>query len=155
MKKIFLLIFCLFLFRNVYCDVTGNVEGAEISFYDGTTKVATWRLSAAGVFKYEGELINGEIMMSSGEKENIITTVYKIKNNVIQDGIYTWKYATGEMAGEEIFSKGKLNGEFRWYYKNGKVSRTGAYKDGRKDGEFKWYFESGEIAQEGNYKYGL
>ncbi len=155
MKKIILLIFCVFIFKNIYCEVIGIIEGSEINFYNGITKVATWKLLSNGIFKHEGEFINGEIKMSSGEKENIITTIYKIKNNIIQDGIYSWSYKTGEPAGEEVFKNGKLNGEFKWFYKNGRVSRAGSYKDGKRDGEFKWYFQSGEIAQEGSYKMGL
>ncbi len=155
MKKIYLILFCIFLFKNIYCEIIGNIEGAEINFYNGTTKVAAWKLLPGGIFKYEGELINGEIKVYSGVKDNTIFTVYKIKNNIIQDDVYSWQYKTGERAGEEVFKNGKLNGEFKWFYKNGKVSKIGAYKDGKKDGEFKWYFESGEIAQEGQYKAGL
>jgi antitoxin component YwqK of YwqJK toxin-antitoxin module len=154
-NKIFIILFYIFLFKNIYCEIIGNIDGSEINFYNGTTKVATWKLLPDGVFNYEGELINGEIKIFSGDKNNAILTIYKIKNNIIQDDIYKWNYITGEPAGEEIFNKGKLNGEFTWYYKNGKVSKTGIYKDGKKEGQFKWYFESGKIAQEGKYKAGL
>jgi len=155
MKKIIFLILYFFLIKNLYCEISANIEGAEINFYNGTTKVAIWKLLSSGIFKYEGELINGDIKVFSGEKDNVISSVYKIKNNIIQDNIYEWFYKTGEKAGEEIFKSGKLNGEFKWYYKNGKVSRTGNYKDGKKHGEFKWFFESGNMAQEGKYNTGL
>lgn len=155
MRRIFLIIVYVFLIKNIYCEIIGKIDGDEISFYNGTTKVAKWELMSNGIFQYDGEIINGEIKIFSGEQNNQISTVYKIKNNIIQDNVCIWNYKTGELAGEEVFNDGKLNGDFKWFYKNGKVSRTGRYKNGKKDGEFKWYFKSGKIAQEGYYKNGL
>jgi len=135
--------------------ITGVQNDMAAAFYQGTTKVASWNFNADGSIDIQGNTINGDIKVyfSTGEKQRVV--IYKINDNKIEDGIYTWTYKTGEPAGQETYNNGKRDGDFKFLYKSGKTSKEGTYKNGKKDGAIKLYYETGKLAEEGTYKDGL
>lgn len=135
--------------------ITGVQNDMAAAFYQGKTKVASWTYNADGSIDTMGNTITGDIKMLFGTGDKLRTTVLKIKNNKVEDGIYTWTYKTGEPAGEETYNNGRREGVFKFLYKSGKTSKEGAYKNGKKDGIIRLYYETGKPAEEGTYKDGL
>jgi uncharacterized protein len=155
MKKILLTAIMIFIAGVAFAEVVGVQNDTGAAFYQGTTKVASWAYNTDGSVETEGNTINGVIKVFSGEKDKRRFVLYTIKDNKIQDNVYTWVYKTGEPAGEETYNNGKRDGAFKFLYKSGKTSKEGAYKNGKKDGTIKLYFETGKPAEEGVYKDGL
>jgi uncharacterized protein len=135
--------------------ISGVQNDSGAAFYQGATKVAEWSYAADGTIETQGNTINGVIKVYFGEKDKRRFVIYTIKDNKIQDNVYTWVYKSGEPAGEETYNNGKRDGAFKFLYKSGKTSKEGTYKNGRKDGTIKLYYETGKLAEEGVYKDGL
>jgi antitoxin component YwqK of YwqJK toxin-antitoxin module len=157
MKKTIISIMLLAFASSLHAAflIVGAQNDAETAFFQGTTKVASWSYNADGTTDAQGTTINGEIKIYYGSGDKSRVAVFKVRENKIEDGSYTWTYKTGEPAGEESYADGKKDGPFKFLYKSGKTSKEGSYKAGKKDGVFKLYFENGSLAEEGAYKDGL
>lgn len=156
MKKTLMIIAAILVYASSYAAIVGVQNDDEAAFYEGKTKVASWTFNADGSIDVLGNTINGDIKVLYGSKEKQRSVVYKIKDNVIQDGTYAWAFKSGEPAGEETYNSGKRDGKFKFFYKSGKTSKEGAYKEGKKNGDWRLYFENnGELAEEGIYKDGV
>jgi len=142
MKKIIIpAVLFVFLSVSLSAGYVG-VQGSSVTvFYEGKSPTAKWTENDDGSVSKEGTVINGEVKVYAGSGKYRMFTTFKIKDNEIEDGSYSWEYKTGEPAGAQAYKNGKLNGPFKYYYRNGKVSREGAYKEGKRDGEFKWYYD--------------
>jgi antitoxin component YwqK of YwqJK toxin-antitoxin module len=136
-------------------EIVGVQTGAGAGFYQGTTKVASWKFLPDGSVEAEGAAINGVVKMYAGEGTNRRFAMYNIKDNVIQDGTYLWAYKSGAPAGNVTYNNGKFEGPFSLMFRSGKLSKQGTYKDGKKHGVYRLYYDKGSLAQEGNYNYGI
>ena len=135
--------------------MTAVQNDSQILFYAGTEKTAEWTWNPDGTVEAKGATVNGEVKVYSGKAEKQMLTTYKIRENTVEDGIYIWKYKSGESAGQETFNNGKRHGPYRFLHKNGKISKEGTYSEGKKQGLFTLYYENGKQAEETNYKNGL
>ena len=70
----------------------------------------------------------------------------------LPQGEWKWLYASGEMHREEVYRKGKEDGESVEYEKDGSVITKGTYLDGLKDGP--WLYHVGGHTEQGSYRNG-
>ncbi|MGL5126337.1 MAG: toxin-antitoxin system YwqK family antitoxin [Fusobacteriaceae bacterium] len=79
---------------------------------------------------------------------------YKVNEEKGFTGTSIAKYLNGQLAFEETFKNGKLNGIHKQYYENGQLQQEANYKNGQSDGPYKLYYLNGELKENGNYKDG-
>ena len=154
MKRMLILLVFVFAASGLFAGVVAVANDWATIFYNGKEKVAEWKVNEDGSISKEGSSVSGLIKVYYGSKNERRYAEIRYNNNEIEDGIYSWKYKTGEDAGFETYKDGKLNGPFKYLYKNENTSREGGYENGIKQGEFKWYYKNGNPAETGMYENG-
>jgi len=71
-----------------------------------------------------------------------------LKNRV---GKWFYYFPNGELFSEELYIRGKLEGELKNYYRNGKTLEITQYDNGMKNGFSKKYSDQGILIEEVNY----
>jgi antitoxin component YwqK of YwqJK toxin-antitoxin module len=95
-----------------------------------------------GNIKAEGKFING-----NGQDVSEISGIPK--NG--RDGLWVFKYETGQKDQESIYKSGKINGEFKSFFKNGNIETIDTRVNDIANGVYRKYFENGKLKEEGNF----
>ncbi len=81
----------------------------------------------------------------------------KAKINItdyIYDGLVEDYFSNGQLAFQQSFENGEINGQSLQYYDNGKLNITGQFKNSLKEGLWNYYYDNGSIEKIIQYKSG-
>jgi antitoxin component YwqK of YwqJK toxin-antitoxin module len=101
------------------------------------------------VYYYENGNILGEGKFIDGNGQDVSETSGIPKNG--RDGLWVFKYETGQKKEESIYKSGKINGEFKSFFKNGNIKTIDTRVNDIANGDYRKYFENGKLEEEGNF----
>ena len=104
------------------------------------------------VYYYENGNILGEGKFIDGNGQDVSETSGIPKNG--RDGLWVFKYETGQKKEESTFKTGKLEGLFKSFFENGNLESQVNYTNDNLTGIYREYYNSGKLKQERNYKTG-
>ena len=82
--------------------------------------------------------------------------MFKLVDTVgIGEGKVNVYYDDGQVAVDQTFKNGKLDGSYKEYYKGNKPKVTATYVNGKEEGEYTVYYESGQKQVVSKFKEGL
>jgi len=152
--------------KQIYYDINGNIEKAEIYSVLGL-KIAEGKMDTLGNRQGEWKLYN--------ESGNTMA-LGKYKDNK-KDGYWKYYYLSGQLFEEGNYINNLPNGEWIWYYQTGEIMlienfnngikeglsyelsikgdtiAKGEYVEGTKNG--KWFYKIGDEYSIGKYYYNL
>ena len=73
----------------------------------------------------------------------------------LQEGIWTWRYITGEKKSEVTFVRNLRHGTYRLFFQSGVLQELGTFLKGSKEGLWTKYYETQKKFSEINYKYNV